>query len=65
MAALLQWEPPHSAHKGKALMEKYFMISNETPFSDQVLYNYEIKNESIQNANYKLDLEIARFKRSL
>lgn len=41
------------------------MVSNETPLSDEVLSNYEHKNERIQDANYKLDLEIARLKRSL
>ena len=41
------------------------MVSMETPFSDEVLDSYEIKNERIQNANYKQDLEIARLKRSL
>ena len=59
------WDRPHSAHKGNTPMEKYFKISDETPFSDEVLENYEIKNERIQDANYKLDLEIARLKRSL
>jgi transposase InsO family protein len=59
------WNRSHSAHKGKTPMEKYFDVSNETPFSDEVLDNYEIKNERVQDANYKLDLEIARLKRSL
>ncbi|MCG9730642.1 integrase core domain-containing protein, partial [Shewanella sp. Isolate13] len=56
------WERPHSAHKGKTPMEKYFDIANETPFSDEVMSNYDIKNERVQDANYKLDLEIARLK---
>ena len=41
------WNRPHSAHKSKTPMEKYFMLSNETPFSDEVLGSYEIKNERI------------------
>ena len=46
-------------------MEKYFELRDETPFSDEVIRNYDPLNESIGEANYKLDLEIARLKRSL
>ena len=56
---------PHSTHKGKTPIEKYFEQSDETPFSDEVIRNYDPLNERIREANYKLDIEIARLKRSL
>ena len=30
------WDRPHSAHGGKTPMERYFELSEETPFSDEV-----------------------------
>lgn len=59
------WMRPHSAHKGKTPMERYFELSDQTPFSDDVLRDYEPTSERIQDANYKRDLEIAKLKRSL
>lgn len=59
------WNRPHSAHKGKTPMEKYFIVSEETPFSDAVIENYKLKSERVRDVNYKRDLEIARLKRSL
>lgn len=46
-------------------MKKYFELSEKKPFSDEVLKNYDRTKERIQHPNYKLDLEIARLKRSL
>lgn len=59
------WERPHSAHGGKLPMDRYFELSEETPFSDKVHQLYEPAKERIQDANYKVDLELARLKRSL
>lgn len=59
------WLRPHSAHKGKSPMERYFELSESTPFSDEVSSEYILENERVQDANYKRDLEIARLKRSL
>lgn len=59
------WDRPHSAHNGKSPMEKYFELSDETPFSDEVTLLYQPSNERIQDANYKVDLELQRLKRSL
>ncbi len=59
------WLRPHSAHKGKSPMERYFELSGSTPFSDEVSSEYILENERVQDANYKRDLEIARLKRSL
>ena len=59
------WLRPHSALKGKTPMERYFELSEETPFSDEVQNQYNLSDERIQNANYKVDLEMAKLKRSL
>ena len=59
------WDRPHSAHGGKSPMDRYFELSHETPFSDEVCNQYQSINERIQEANYKLDLELQRLKRSL
>lgn len=59
------WLRPHSAHNGKIPVEKYFELCDKTPFSDEVLKDYDVDKERIQHANYKRDLEIARLKRSL
>lgn len=59
------WMRPHSALKGKTPMERYFELCEETPFSDEVQKQYNPSNERIQHANYKMDLEIAKLKRSL
>jgi len=34
----------------------------ETPFSDEISNDYYPENERIQEANYKLDLQLARLK---
>lgn len=59
------WDRPHSAHKGRSPMERYFELSDETPFTDEVSGRYQPAKERIQDANYKVDLELARLKRSL
>jgi hypothetical protein len=46
-------------------MERYFELANETPYSDEVLKNYRRASERIQDANYKVDLELSKLKRSL
>ena len=55
----------HSALKGKTPIERYFELSKETPFSDEVQNQYNLSDERIQNANCRVDLEIAKLKRSL
>jgi len=59
------WDRPHSAHNGKTPMEKYFELSDKTPFSDEISNLYHSNSERLQDANYKLDLELQRLKRSL
>ena len=56
------WDRPHSAHNGKSPMERYFELMDETPFSDEVSHDYHPEDERIQEANYKLDLQLARLK---
>tara|TARA_R110002073_G_scaffold299081_1_gene465915 strand:+ start:114 stop:254 length:141 start_codon:yes stop_codon:yes gene_type:complete len=46
-------------------MDRYFELSEKTPFLDEIEKLYEPANERIQDANYKVDLELARLKRSL
>jgi len=59
------WDRPHSAHCGKSPMERYFELSEETPFSDEVSELYKPGSERIQDANYRVDLELRRLKGSL
>lgn len=56
------WERPHSAHNGKSPMEKYFEVSEQTPFTDEVESLYEPMNEHIQEQNYRLELELRKLK---
>ena len=59
------WERPHSAHNGKTPIERYFEVSEQTPFSDEIEDFYQAHNERVQLSNYRRDLEIAKLKRSL
>jgi len=59
------WDRQHSAHNGKSLMDRFFELINDTPFSDEIAENYQPQSERIQNPNYKIDLELQRLKRSL
>ena len=59
------WDRSHSAHGGKSPMERYFELSSETPFADEVSESYQSSKERIQDANYKVDLKLARLKRCL
>ncbi|WP_444997907.1 IS481 family transposase [Aliikangiella sp. IMCC44359] len=56
------WDRPHSAHKGKSPMEKYFDLSNETPYSDEVAQNYDSSFEHVQLANYQKELALQKLK---
>ena len=56
------WERPHSAHHGKPPIDKYFELIEQTPLSEDVLDGYFSEAERIQNANYKLDLELQKLK---
>lgn len=56
------WERPHSAHHGKPPIDKYFELIDQTPLSEDVIDGYFLETERIQNANYKLDLELQKLK---
>lgn len=59
------WQRPHGSLSGKTPSEVTGDLGNKTPFSDEVLRNYKIKNERIQIANYQMDLAIRKLKPSL
>jgi len=46
-------------------MERYIELSEETPLYEEAYADYEPSKERLQEASYKLDLELARLKRSL
>lgn len=46
-------------------MECYLELSEQTPLSEEAYADYQPTKERIQEANYKLDLELVRLKRSL
>jgi len=59
------WDRPHSAHNGNTPKERFIELINETPYYDDVSDNYHPGSERIQEANYRVDLELQRLKRSL
>jgi putative transposase len=59
------WDQPHSAPNGKIPNECFIELIDETPFYDDVSVNYQSGSERIQEANYRVDLELQRLKRSL
>ncbi len=56
------WERPHSAHNGKTPMDRYFELSEQTPFSDEIQEGYHFEKERIQHANYRVDLHLRKLK---
>lgn len=56
------WERPHSAHKGKTPMERYFELSGETPFFDEIAKDYHPGQEHIQEQNYRRELQLRKLK---
>jgi transposase InsO family protein len=59
------WERPHSAHKGRTPMERYFELSGQTPFSEEVAEDYHPDQEYIQEQSYRLELQLRKLKRCL
>lgn len=59
------WDRPHSAHNGKTPNERFIELIDDTPFYDEVSDNYQLGSERLQDANYKVDLELQRLKRCL
>ena len=46
-------------------MDRFFQLIRQTPFSDEVQENFNPSNERIKDADYCVDLRIARLKRCL
>lgn len=46
-------------------MERYFDLSDETPFTDEVSEHYQPAKERIPDSNYKVGLELTRLIRYL
>jgi transposase InsO family protein len=60
------WHRPHGSHGGLTPMDKYFQVSNKTPFWDEVSDNYDdSKEERLQEQNYRKELLVRRLKRSM
>ncbi|MGO9138482.1 MAG: IS481 family transposase [Syntrophales bacterium] len=59
------WERPHGSLNGKTPMDKYFELSQKTPFWDEVENLYDASKERIKESNYYMDLRIRKLKRSV
>jgi len=46
-------------------MEKYFELADKTPYSDEVITNYDASSERLQEAYYQVDLALRKLKRCL
>ena len=58
------WERPHGSLHGKSPMDRFFELSPETPFWDDVVAQYDATRERIRDSDYHLDMQLARLKRS-
>ena len=54
-----------TGHTAPIIEKRYFQLSDDTPYSDEVYELYNPSAERTQNPNYKADLELRRLKRSL
>ena len=59
------WNRPHGSLGGLSPMDKYFPISDKTPFWDEVEANYDDSKEQFQEQNYRKQLLVKRLKRSM
>jgi transposase InsO family protein len=59
------WHRPHGSLGGKAPMDRFCELAEETPYSEDVSEKYDPTNEHIRDANYRVDLELQRLKRSV
>ena len=59
------WNRPHGSHGGLTPMDKYFLVIEKTPFWNEVMVNYEIKKEELQEQNYRTQMLVKRLKRSM
>ena len=54
------WDRPHGVLHGKPPIERFFELSDQTPFSDQVELMYDPRKERIRYQDYRLDLNLAK-----
>ena len=59
------WNRPHGSLGGLIPMDKYFLVSEKTPFWDEVEANYDDSKEEFQEQNYRTQLLVKRLKRSM
>ena len=59
------WNRPHGSLGGLSPMDKYFLLSEKTPFWDEVEELYDDIKEQYQEQNYRTQLLVKRLKRSV
>ena len=59
------WHRVHGSLNGGTPMDRYFELSHDTPYLDDVSNQYDKSKERIQDTNYRRDLELRRLKRCL
>ncbi len=59
------WERPHGSPNGQTPMDVLLNKLPETPFTEDVLNNYDVTKERIQDPNYRMDLLLRRLKGSV
>lgn len=59
------WQRPHGSLGGLSPMEKYFLVSDKTPFRDDIETEYDGTKERLQEQNYRKDLLLKRLKGSM
>jgi transposase InsO family protein len=59
------WDRAHGSLGGLSPMDKYFLVSEKTPFWDEVEANYDDSKEQFQEQNYRTQLLLKRLKRSM
>ena len=56
------WHRPHGSLNGMTPIEKYFEVSGQTPYWDEVESKYDQSKERFQERNYQLDLKLRELK---
>lgn len=59
------WHRPHGSLGGKSPMERFCELADDTPYSEDVSEKYDPTKEHFRDANYRVDLELQRLKRSM
>jgi transposase InsO family protein len=54
------WDRPHGSLNGLSPMEKYFQVSDKTPFWNDIEYEYDESKERFQEQNYQTELKIRK-----